>query len=684
MPIPDLVGHGHLINATSKPTVGPRFARIRRLTYVLRTSLYDYWLIASVYTTATLSTARPSLTDNESVARTRVEFIKEHVMSDCQTFHYDAGRLGQGEGAAVGSQWHKKIAVALGSAVRGAPLYLQGWVIQEGAHAGETHNMIYVATSDNHVNAYAEDDLLVGNTAPRWSVLLGAPVTRTGSNIPPPLGICSTPVLDPANARLFVCAYQDDSGNSVYHMYALDLDTGTTLQQAPLSDPGAAGRPTFDGSAQDQRGGLNLVNGRVYATFADFYAYDQGTYYGWVASCNANNLYNQWFFPVAKNVLGGGCWGPGGAAAAPDGSLYIATGNATTADDAYWNSLPSGQHPGDIGDYFIAVVRLGVAWTGYSGHLSVLDWYQPTNSKTLNDNDLDLGSSSCLILPDIGGMQLLVLAAKDSIYLLNRNNLGHWGGELDRKYVFAGESHSAPAYFRTPAGDHYVYFTGAGQPGLICYKVAVSGGTASLQEIWRAGGTGMDFDEACSSPTVGAVSSPSDYALVWVADAGTTPVLRAFNALDGSLVYHSDSTAADDLDGVPHYPPVTCAGDSVLVGNTSGFSMYRANHKWWKDLKPEIKEVKELKEFKFEHKEIMKPEFDQKQIFEGNPKEIVEAGPGPRFGGDPVEFMKQVAQRLDQITEQLVTGKAFIRPEQRPPVGDQVLRDEFGKDKKKP
>lgn len=605
-------------------------------------------------------------------------------MSDCQTFHYDAGRLGQGDGAAVGSSWHKKIAVNLGSAVRGAPLYLQGWVIQEGPKAGETHNIVYIATSDNHVNAYAEDQLIAGNTAPLWSVSLGTPVTRTGSNIPPPLGICGTPVLDPANSRMFVCGYQDAGGGaSIYRMYALDLDTGAIIQSATLNDAGGTGRPTFDASQQDQRGALNLVNGRVYAVFAAFFAYDIGNYHGWLVSCNANNLNNQWYYSTTTNVLAGGCWGPGGAAAAPDGSLYVATGNATTADNNYWVGIPAGQHPGDIGDYFIAVVRLGVAWIGYSGHLAVLDWYQPTDARTLNDQDLDLGSSSCLILPDIGGMQLLVVSAKDSIYLLNRSNLGHWGGELWRNQVFGGESHSAPAYYHTAAADHYVYFSGGDMPGLICYKVVVSAGTATLQEVWRASGTGLAFDEGCSSPTVGSVTNPSAYALVWVADGGATPVLRAFNAMDGSLVYHSDATAADDLGSVPHYPPVTCAGASVYVGLNDGFALYRANHKWWKDLKPEIKEFKDIKEFKFEHKELVKPELDYKSIIEVNPKEIVEGGAGPRFGGDPYEAIRILAERVDELSEQLATGKAFIRPEERPPVGEQPLKKELKRKREK-
>jgi hypothetical protein len=112
----------------------------------------------------------------------------------------------------------------------------------------------------------------------------------------------------------------------------------------------------------------------------------------------------------------------------------------------------------------------------------------------------------------------------------------------------------------------------------------------------------------------------------------------------------------------------------------SGFALYRANHKWWKDLKPEIKEIKDFKEFKFEHKELIKPEFDYKAVLEVNPKEIVEGGPGPRFGGDPYEAIRILAERVDELSEQLATGKAFIRPEQRPAVGEEPLKRDL-KDK---
>jgi hypothetical protein len=142
--------------------------------------------------------------------------------------------------------------------------------------------MVYIATSNNNVYAYAEDELLSGNTSPFWGpVNLGPPVTRSGSNIPPPIGVASTPVIDPANARLFVCSYQDAGpSNSIYRMFALDIDTGTVIQSAVLSDPGtgvAGGRPIFDANQHDQRGALNLVDSNLYASFADFWRTTTGS-----------------------------------------------------------------------------------------------------------------------------------------------------------------------------------------------------------------------------------------------------------------------------------------------------------------------------------------------------------------------------------------------------------------------
>jgi len=96
-------------------------------------------------------------------------------MDDCLTYHYDPARLGQGPGAPTGTVWGKRVALDLGSAVRGAVLTL-------GPRAGQIHDVIFVATSGNHVFAFAIDEL-TANAAPIWSQFLGPPVTRTDSKV---------------------------------------------------------------------------------------------------------------------------------------------------------------------------------------------------------------------------------------------------------------------------------------------------------------------------------------------------------------------------------------------------------------------------------------------------------------------------------------------------------------------
>src|SRR5260370_39832861 len=304
-------------------------------------------------------------------------------MGDCLTYHYDAERTGAGEGAASATGWRRYNTGNLGAPLRGAPLFLQAWRFRRGAHAAQRHKVVFVAACDNNVYAFAGDALRAASTNQVWQTTVGPPLATVPpppgggtaqSNIPTPIGVCSTPVIDPMNARIFVVALQDDgSGWGTYHVYALDIDTGTVIQSAVLSDAGESGRPTFDGGYVDRRGALTVVNGPIAATFADLWGWDEGPYHGWVVSINANNLDDQLYFSSTANVFGGGIWGPGGVATAPDGSMFVATGNGTTANAAYYASLPPGKEAGDIGDYFIGVVKLAITWDGYNPSHTLID-----------------------------------------------------------------------------------------------------------------------------------------------------------------------------------------------------------------------------------------------------------------------------------------------------------------------
>jgi len=630
------------------------------------------------------------------------------------TYHGDPGRSASETGRSPGGTWHKVYQVNLPApaapagwpgpkpswwpdgwssrlwapaAVRGAPLYLGGWTFTTGPHAGQTKSVIIVAASNNTVHAFADG---TATATQLWSRSLGTAMTRATSNIDAPVGIASTPVLDPANARMFVIAMIDNgSGTGHYEISCLDLDSGTVIQSATLVDPGGPGRPTFNGDVQDQRGALNLTGGLVYATFAAYAAYDYGPYNGWLVGCDADNLLRQSFLPLTRTVYGGGSWGPGGAAAADDGSLFVATGNPTSViatgtpiPDSYWTTHPD---PGVIGDYADSVVKVQVSGTPGAATLTAVDWFFPADIKAEYEADLDLGCSSVLPLPEIRGRHMAVICGKEGVvFMLDRDNLGHVGGQLSPippVSSFGGESKCAPAHLHTSTDD-LVFVSASNAPGLIAFKVT---GT-SLTEVWRAqvGGSDLSLGDGPGSPVLGVNPANPDQALVWIADCnaqGTPGRLYAFDAVTGALVFDSGTAGADAPGDLAHFPGTTCVGNTVLIGTWYGFACYRnPTRKYHKELKLEKWEHKDKLE-KWEGKE--KPEIFEhgvKQEFEG-PKLKDAEGYNPNEPiDDPWQLLQALAARVDEIESRLAEGRAFIRPEERPDVGAPPAGEEAAED----
>ena len=112
--------------------------------------------------------------------------------------------------------------------------------------------MVYVATSKNDVVAFSEEDLRAGATKHLWLTNLGNPIivgTKNYSNIPDPVGVCSTMVLDPGSRHLFVVAMVDSGAGTgmhraIYHVFALHVDDGRIVDQATLNPkPSPPGSP---------------------------------------------------------------------------------------------------------------------------------------------------------------------------------------------------------------------------------------------------------------------------------------------------------------------------------------------------------------------------------------------------------------------------------------------------------
>jgi hypothetical protein len=169
--------------------------------------------------------------------------------------------------------------------------------------------------------------------------------------------------------------------------------------------------------------------------------------------------------------------------------------------------------------------------------------------------------------------------------------------DIPTYHVDAGRSGLNPGFFFAPSGGTWrryatlptnapvrsaplflagYQFTagpvGSGSPGLIAYRVDLSGIKPALTEAWNAN---LSFGDAPGSAFV--MADPSTQkALVWVVDGvdGTPAVLRAFDAVSGVLLFQSDALPSNEVGQCPHFAPVVAAGRSVLVGTNTGVIGY--------------------------------------------------------------------------------------------------------------
>ncbi|HEY3660626.1 MAG TPA: hypothetical protein VGK91_05310 [Candidatus Udaeobacter sp.] len=136
------------------------------------------------------------------------------------------------------------------------PLYIEG---------GASGPMIIAVTESDRVYA-----LNAATGTVIWQRNLGLAVT---SGLPcgniNPFGITGTPVVDLASRSLFLDAMIDGSTKK-HFIYSLNVDTGVTNADWPV-DVGATATYngiSFNSSFQNERGGLALVNGRVYVSYS--------------------------------------------------------------------------------------------------------------------------------------------------------------------------------------------------------------------------------------------------------------------------------------------------------------------------------------------------------------------------------------------------------------------------------
>ena len=499
------------------------------------------------------------------------------------TYHNDRARTGQNTNETVlapsnvnTNSFGKLFAYAVDGFVYAQPLVLANVTIPSNG----VHNVVYVATEHDSVYAFDADSNTGVNATPLWHVSFinpGAGITSVPkgdvncNDLVPEIGITSTPVIDSASGKIYIEAKtREISGgvtNYVHRLHALDVTTGVetfggpVLIQASVSGTGdgndGAGHIPFDGQHEMNRTALLLNNGFVFLGYASHC--DNNPYHGWILSYDATNLQQVAAFNATPNGGQGGFWMSGGGPAADAaGDIYFVDGNG---------SFDANTGGSDYGDTTFELST--------TNGLTVVDYFTPFNQANLNNSDLDLGSGGVLLLPDQPGPHphLAIQAGKEgTIYVLNRDNLGHFQSGSDTQIVQSligaiGGSFDTPAYFNST-----IYYLGA-QDQIRAFSIN-NGSIASAPTA--VGPTTFDFPGA--TPSISA--NGTNNGVVWVIQTDSyqtngPAVLHAYNAANvAQELYKSSRVNADNPGAAVKFAVPTVANGKVYVGTQSALAVF--------------------------------------------------------------------------------------------------------------
>jgi len=524
-----------------------------------------------------------------------------------------------------------------------SPLYVDDVAVTSPGFDGVHTSVAIVATSNGDV--YAVDAVATsgeaGSVSPGtilWSRHLGDPSQPERNLDGVPFGILSTPVIDlRAPARVYVAAADVASG---WRVFAIDLASGAVLSGWPVSlaaaavetvnvnttDAGIATFTAFD--ALSQRGALNLSNdgATLYVPFGSYF--DGAT--GWMVALDTNHPGVVASFsgasidapaPVSDagtdagqaNLANGGMWGGGGPAVAPDGHLFVTTGNSPH---------DSAGAPGVWGNSLLR----------WASPLVLDGTYSPFNYCLLDVGDTDLAGGSPILF-DVEATRtstphLVAFGGKQgNAYLVNRDQLA---GGLDRRppcdtgappspssdtslyapdaqafyapaspgplNVFGpysdaptanlrnnAKARTTPAYFRDTSGEVYLYYSGSSRspaniaevaaPSVARLHVVLPGAAAPAYLSIVAANPDVAFLNP-GSPVVSSYQSTGP--VVWIVDenarrgdplvpkGGIAPALPVLYAFDGVSLEVLSRTPLPAPGGKYGHP--TVAHGLVLVG----------------------------------------------------------------------------------------------------------------------
>ncbi len=476
-----------------------------------------------------------------------------------------------------GGRFGRQAEFAVDGKVYAQPLYVPALAV-----GGTTHKAVIVATE--HDSVYAFDATGTG-TAPLWHTSLLAPGARPMlagqdrvannqlcDSITPEVGITGTPVIDWATGTLYAVALDVESGALTYRIHALDVGTGkvkrSTLVSASVAGTGldsADGRVSLIPSRTQQRMGLTLADGVVYAGFASFCGW--GVYHGWILGYRTGDLSQAVVYNSSPDAYGGGFWeSQAGMTVDDHGHLVVVTGNGPF-------DLDSGGR--DAGDTMLVL-------SPQAGTLRVADSFTPFDQECRNRHDQDLGSGSPLLVP--GHDEYLLSSKTGSVYLLDARKLGGYAPlddaclhkertDVDRiRQELAVDSVKGGMWgtwgYWKSADAEYVYSGGA-EDRLTQWRLAPDGRLVP-RPVAQAP---LAFEYPGAIPVVSSNGSAAGTGVVWTVDqTGGTATLRAFDAAD--LARQLWSGGLDSAGGINHFAVPTVADGKVFVGGQAHVEVY--------------------------------------------------------------------------------------------------------------
>lgn len=423
------------------------------------------------------------------------------------------------------------------------------------------HNVVYVVTMHDSVYAFDADN---ANTTPLWmkSILNYSPAGATtvpatvkkdaGTTGWTELGIISTPVIDPTTDTLYLVAETYESGKVKHRLHALDVTTGLEKFGGPTT---IAATYTLDGTTttftdlyQMNRPGLLLANGHIYIAWGSncCNAYSQG----WLLSYNAATLQQEGTYTAEPRRALASIWQKGaGVSSDSSGNIYAETAEGYFAPGTNLSS---------------SVLKLSQIGTT----LSLVDWFTPYNQHYLSTNDLDLNNAA-LILPDQPGTyphELIATGKEGTIYLLNRDNMGHFcsictAGDTQIVQEIpqgAGKETGTPVYW-----NGMVYFTPLASP-VLAYKL-VNGTLATPPSVESGKMVGGSHAMLTANGTSAGILWVMNGKNMWALDALTLKTLYGTTQAPNGR---------DMVSGVAHFATPVAADGKVFLGTQNSLVTY--------------------------------------------------------------------------------------------------------------